>query len=234
MSLRLFAENNDGDIVEYTDRLRTDSLEVSQQAAEGATGESTIIIDDPDGDFYIRGHKPLYLIETAAEDDDWFGLIGLFYTWNRRFVRGNARTESGREVHIQVKDVNTLWTRRVQKGTDAKRPEETDISRIVDWASNTAEFVGGTGDSGFAVENRDYMFSDSPYPMSETDYTSQDSAGVVNDALQDSGKNAFLYPSPTVSEYVRIGMWYGRTERTDYCVHPQDQQLPVRHQPRDA
>ena len=193
------------------------TLEVTQHAEEGSVGESTIIIDDPDGDFYIRGHKPLYLVETAAEDDDWFGLVGLFYSWNRRFVRGNFRTESGREVHIQVKDVNTLWTRRVQKGTDAAREQETDIARIVDWLADTAEFVGGVGDDHFTVEDRTLMFSDSPYTMSETDYTSQDSAGVINDALQDSGKNAYLYPAPSASEYVRLGMWYGRTERSDFA-----------------
>lgn len=216
MSLHLYAENNDGDIVEVPGRLREDTLEVVQLAAEGAVGDSTIVLDDPDGDFYIRGHKPLYLVETAAIDDDWFGLIGIFYSWTRTFRRGNYRTDAGREVHISVKDVNTLWTRRVQKGGDAKREQETDVERIVDWLSNTAEFVGGTGDAGFAVEDRDFMFSDSPYQMSETDYTSQDSAGVINDALQDSGKNAYLFPSPTDSEYVRVGMWYGRSERTDF------------------
>jgi hypothetical protein len=216
MSLELWAENNDGDIVQVPGKLRADSLEVTQMAAEGAVAESLIILDDPEGEFYIRGHKPLYLIETDAEDDDWLGVIGIFYSWQRKFVRGAYRTESGREVHISVKDVNTLWTRRVQKGTDAKRPQETDIVRVTDWAIDTAEFVGGTGDSGFEVEDRDYVFTDSPYQMSETDYTSQDSAGVINDALQDSGKNAYLFPAPIDGEIVRVGMWYGRTERTDY------------------
>jgi hypothetical protein len=216
VSLHLYAENNDGDIVEVPGKLREDTLEVVQQAAEGAVGESTIVLDDPNGEFYMRGHKPLYLIETEATGDEWLGVIGVFFSWNRRFRRGNYRTDAGREVHISVKDVNTLWTRRVQKGTDAERPQETDVERITDWAINTPEFVGGFGSSGFAVEDRAYVFTDSPYQMDKTDYTSQDSAGVVNDALQDSGKNAFLYPSPITGEIVRVGMWYGRTEREDF------------------
>ena len=188
MSLLLYAENNDGDIVLVSDRLRADTLEVQQQAAEGAAGESTIILDDPDGDFYIRGHKPLYLVETDAEDDDWFGIIGVFFSWNRRIVRGNARTEAGREVHISVKDVNTLWTRRLQKGADAKRPAETDVARVT-WLRGTPEFTGG-----YDVDNSTYVFSDSPYNMDATDLTSNDSAGVINDLLQESGKNVVPVP----------------------------------------
>ena len=212
MTLLLYAENNDGDIVLVSDKLRADVLEVAQSAAEGSVSSSTIVLDDPDAEFYIRGLKPLYLVETDAEDDDWFGIIGVFFSFERTFRRGDHhRTEAGREVHIVVQDVNTLLSRRLQKGADAKRPQENDTTRIA-WLLTTPELAGG-----YDVANTDYVFSDSPVPMSETDYTSQDSSGVLNDALQDGGKNGFLFPSPTADDPLRLGMWYGRTERTDYA-----------------
>ena len=216
MSLRLYAENNDGDVVEYSARMKQDTLEVTTQAAEASVGASTIIIDDPGGTFYIRGLKPLYLVETDAITDTWFGVIGLYYAWNRVFMRGPYRTGAGREVHISVNDINTLLTRRLQKGTDAKRPQENDTTRVIDWLAQTAEVIGGQGDSGFAIEDFDYAFTDSPVPMDKTDYTAQDSAGVINDALQDSGKNSYLFNSPLADQAIRVGLWYGRTERTDY------------------
>lgn len=218
MSVHIFYENNDGDWVEAEDLLRADTLELSQRAEEASVGESSLVFDDPAGTFYVRGHKPMAVFESEASGDEWLGLIGLFYTWDRSWRRGDHRTAAGCEITISLKDVNTLLTRRVQKGNDAERPEETDIVRITDWLIDTTEVVGGSGDAGFGIEERSYVFTDSPYPMSATDYTSQDSAGVINDALQDSGKNAYIYPAPDDPDApIRVGMWYGRTEREDFA-----------------
>lgn len=215
MSIRVYYENNDGDWVEAVDLLRADTLEVTQQAEETTTGESSVVFDDPNGTFYVRGHKPMAFFETEAADDEWLGLIGLFYTWDRTWRRGDHRTETGAEIEIALKDVNTLLSRRVQKGTDAERPQETDITRITEWLIDTPEVVGG---DGLNIDERSYVFTDSPYQVSETSYVSQDSAGVINDALQDSGKNAFLYPAPDDPDApFRLGMWYGRTEREDFA-----------------
>jgi hypothetical protein len=217
MSLELYAENNAGTIVHVPSRLRADSLEVTIQAAEGSVGSSVIELDDPTGDFYMRGLKPLYFIETDAQADDWNGIIGPFYAWNRQVSRGEfSRTSNSRVWRVNVNDINTLLTRRLQKGGDAERRAETDVERM-DWLTNTAEVIGGGGDNGFSIEDFTYFFEDSPYPMDKTDYTGQDSTGVINDCLQDSGKNAFLFNSPTDDEPIRVGIWYGRTERSDFA-----------------
>jgi hypothetical protein len=216
VSLLLYAEDNDGDIVAYPSRVKKDTLEVTIQAAEASVGASVITIDDPGGDFYIRGLKPLYLIETDAEEDEWFGLVGIFHAWNRVFRRGPYRTGASREVDIHVNDVNTLMTRRLQKGTDAERPQENDTTRI-DWLAHTPEVIGGSGDTPEPViEDFDFLFTDSPVPMDKTSYLGQDSAGTLNDALQDSGKNGYIFASPIDGQIIRYGIWYGRTERTDY------------------
>lgn len=218
MSVFLYYTNSSGDLVLASDRVRLGTLELNMQATECAVGTSQIVVDDPDGDFYTPGHRPLYVVETEAWTDDFLGIIGVFWTWNRQVRRGPYRNGAGREVVINVKDLNTLLTMRVQKGADSERDQENDVERIVEWLSNTAEVIGGFGDNGFSIDEREFMFTDSPIQMSETDYTGQDSAGVINDALQDSGKTAWLYnrASAPSNMPIRVGMWYGHTDRTNF------------------
>lgn len=215
MSIELWYTNNDGDLVLASDRVRFATLELSMQAIECAVGESQIVIDDPEGNFYTPGHVPLYVVETEAWGDDFKGIIGVFWTWNRVVRRGPYRAGSGREVVISCKDLNTLLSMRVQKGTDAERDQENDVERM-EWLINTAEVIGGHGDFGFTIEETEFFFDDSPVQMSETDYTAQDSSGVINDALQDSSKQAYLYNRATGTQPIRVGIWYGHTDRSDF------------------
>jgi hypothetical protein len=219
MSLRLYIESARDVYTEETDRIRADTIQLNIKAAEGSVGSSAIEIDDPDADFYIAGLRGMYFIEEDATGDDWFGMIGPFYAWNREIRRGSFYNDAGRTWTVNVNDVNTLLTRRLQKGGDAKRPQETDVSRM-QWLIGTAEVIGGGGDAGFTIEDTDFLFTDSAIPMDKTDYTGQDSSGVLNDALQDSGKSGFLFAAPLEDELVRVGIWYGRTERTEFSsVH---------------
>ena len=217
MVLLMYYVNNDGDIVEGPNFLPSDTFEVTQSAAEASVGSSTITLTDKDALFYVRGHKLIYFVETDAADDELFGIIGPFYAGKRRWKRGpSERTGVARLLEIEIRDINTLLTRRVQRGSDAKRPAETDVERI-DWLINTAEVIGGSG-SAITIGDIAFVFSDSPTNMSESEYTGQDSAGVINDLLNQSGKNAFLFASPTAAdEPERVGIWYGRTERTEFA-----------------
>lgn len=217
MSLELYyTDPETGDFILASDRVRLAALEVTMMATECAVGSSSIIIDDPEGTFYTPGHRPLYLVETEATGDEFAGIIGVFWTWNRQSRRGPYTTGPSREVVVNVKDLNTLLTMRVQKGGDAERPEENDVERVIDWLIDTTEVIGGFGDNGFSIEEREFAFEDSPVLMSETDYTAQDSAGVINDALQDSAKTAWLYNRATDYQPIRVGIWYGHTDRTDF------------------
>lgn len=215
MSIELYYTNNDGDLVLATDRVRVPSLELTMMAEECAVGDSTIVIDDPDGDFYTPGLRPLYVVETEAVDDEFSGIIGVFWTWNRVCRRGPYRTGAAREVVVSVKDVNTLLTFRVQKGSDAEREQENDVERMT-WLIDTPEIIGGFGSNGFSIDEREFFFEDTTVTMSETSYVGQYGDGVINDALQDSSKNAYLYNRANGYQDIRIGIWYGRTERTEF------------------
>lgn len=218
MSLIVFAWDEDtAGFVEYPDRLRVDTLEVTIMAAECQAGSGEVALEDPTGDFYVAGLRPLFFRETEAQDDGYFGIIGPFWTEKRWEGRGDNRIGSQRRVRIALRDLNSLLSLRVQKGTDAERTAETDVARM-QWLVATAEVIGGFGDDGFTIEETTRLFTDGPVNMSESDYTGIYAEGVVNDCMQQSGANAYLYNAPThASEPIRVGIWYGRTERSDFA-----------------
>ena len=93
MPLQFWAVNNDGDLVQWTDRLPADTLEVTIHAEECTVGNSQVTIRDTDAEFNIRGHRLAYFIETDAIDDDWFGIIGPFFVNTRKVTRDLERME---------------------------------------------------------------------------------------------------------------------------------------------
>ena len=107
--------------------------------------------------------------------------------------------------------MNTLLARRVQKGADAERPQESDIDRL-EWLLSTPEATGG-----FEIDDTDFIFDDAEVTMSESNYRGVDSSQVVNDLFQQSGNNAYLFNAPTAPGEIRVGMWYGRDERPDFA-----------------
>lgn len=216
MSLAVWAEDNDGEIVEWPDKLRVSTLEVTINAEECSSGSSEVVLDDATADFYVRGLKPMYFVESEATGDDRFGIIGPFWTERRAVRRGNERTGSRREWGITVRDLNSLLTYRIQKGTDAERPDETDVERM-EWVIGTAEIIGGHGDHGFTIEETEFLFTDAPVDMGETSYVGVEGGSVINDCMQQSGANAYLYNAPNDYSPIRVGIWYGRTERSDFA-----------------
>ncbi len=214
MSLQFWAVNNDGDLVEWTDRLPADTLEVTIHAEECSVGNSQITIRDTDAGFNVRGHRLAYFVETDAVGDDWFGIIGPFFVNTRKVTRDLERMGAARTWTISLDDINTLLSRRVQKGADAEREEETDVARL-SWLIETAEVTGG-----HQIEDTTYIFTDAPVTMSESNYRGVESAQVVNDLFQQSGANAYLMNMPEAEHDIRVGMWYGRTEREEFSsVH---------------
>ena len=119
-------------------------------------------------------------------------------------------------MEVTLRDINSLLSLRIQKGVDAERDAETDVERV-DWLINTPEVIGGYGTHGYTIEDTAFFFTDAPVNMSESDYTGQYSAGVLDNAMQQSGSNAYLFPAPLEDEPLRIGIWYGKTERTEFA-----------------
>jgi hypothetical protein len=220
VSITVFAWNDysgsTGGLVQYDNRLRVATLEVTMMAEEFAAGSGVVELDDTTSDFYVYGFRPIYFVESAAVGDGFLGIIGPFWTEGRKWQRDNERTDIRRTVQISVRDINSLLNLRVQKGGDAQRDAETDVERGT-WLINTAEVIGGHGDNGYTIEETEFFFTDAPVNMSESDYTGQYSNGVLDDCMQQSGANGYLYSSPLEAEPLRIGIWYGRTERSEFA-----------------
>ena len=164
-------------------RVRTNTLEVTSNAEEGSVATSSIVIDDPLGDFDIIGHRNFAIREmSVAVGSNSYIFVGA--TADRKVRRGpSGRVGVGREWEVSLVDINTFLERRVMVGLDNNRPAETDIARL-QWLLTTAEgsFIGDTR----------YFNTSGGVAMDACDYRGQSFKSVIDDCAQQSGKNYFL------------------------------------------
>lgn len=194
MTIRVWFRNDAGDIEEITDGLDVTTLEVSENAEEGTVAISRVTLDDPDMALAISGHRVFYI-----EEDEVYGAepaIFRGFTADRTYSRGQHPL--GREIQVQVTDVNTVWQRRVMVGADCKRPAETDVARM-QWLITTAE-------AGL-IDDDTYLSTDGPVNMDACDYRGQMMGSVADDCAQASGKNWFLFFDGVAGAGTTI--WYG-------------------------
>jgi hypothetical protein len=199
------------DYEDITDRVRTHQLDVVQGAEEGKVPISTITIDDPDGDYEIKGYRRIAIYETAGTA----GVDQLSYNGfivDRKIIRGPYRTGAGRQWVCSVVDTNCLLEFRLMTGEDANRPAETDIERL-DWLLAESEMN--------RIPNHDYYSTTDPVNMSKSDYRGMRAVDVINDCAQQSGKNYFAFctddtPSPIPDAPGKTTFWYDWADSAAY------------------
>jgi hypothetical protein len=216
VTLRYYYRDNDGDIVEITDRIRRGGLEASYQAEEGAVGTWELEVDDPDGTFNVRGYRIVYAQEDEALADDQHGVVWVGYTGERYISRLGTdspakRTEDGRTWRIQLHDLNTRLSWRINVGNDCDRPAETDLARIA-WLMGTNEMGSWLDDDDTYIDTGDAV------DMDEVDYTGQAILDVADDCAQQSGRNYGLLweYSGDPADPVAIKLWYKFGTDSDY------------------
>lgn len=208
MSLRFFYRENTGDVIEVIDGIDwPDGFSVQHCAEEGRVGQGTITVRDPEGVYNFSGMRTCYLVEDSIPDSDdviiWRG-----YVWTQHIKRDRSdRTGVSRTWQLDVVDQNSILARRFQIGSDAKRPQETDVHRV-QWLVDTAE--AGTFD-----DTTTYLHTDRPTSMNATDYNNQANLSVLDDCAQSSGKN---YWADYFNDVAGIGIWYGHAGEPDYVA----------------
>lgn len=207
---RYFYRNNDGDIVDISDRVQVGWTEnpgtagLQTRAEEGSVATSTITIDDPEGTFEINGHRLFYVTETECGGDAYGGVVWAGYTWIRTYSRGGRYlTGPGRIIEVQLNDLNTIFERRIQAGAENDRPAETDVERIA-WLLTTNEAA--------LIDDDQYFSTDQPFNMDAADYRGQGFRNILDDCSQQSGKNWFLWASAA-----GFSLWYGPRGTTDFA-----------------
>jgi hypothetical protein len=193
VSFRYWYKNDDGDLVEFTDRVQVGWAEnpgtsgLTMNAEEGTLGVCDIRVEDPDGDWdFPRGHRYVLVIEDQAEYDDFGGVIYKGYTNTRTFERDLMRTGAARIINMNLQDINIVFDRRIMAGSENNRPAETDVERIA-WLLTTNEAA--------LIDDDFYFSTDQPVDMDAVDYRGQSFRQIVSDCSLQSGKNWYLWPS---------------------------------------
>ena len=186
----------------YVDKV---GWEVRSAAEEGTTAIATMVFADPAMDLDIVGHRRYLVVEDESDSADdvlWAG-----YTAEQEIGRlgGDNRQPLGRAWSVSISDENTVWQRRIMRGSDCKRPDETDVERM-QWLLSTTE-------AGFFDDVTSYVSTADPVDMDACDYRNQMFNGIADDCAQQSGKNWFALRlgAGTASE---LCAWYG--DGTDY------------------
>ncbi len=170
-----------GTVYDITDRINlTDgAFSVTENAEELTVGASTLVIDDPDGDFDIPGHSYIRVTETECPDEKviWAGFVTIRHVKRATgFLTGAQRTWTG-----NLDDVNTVIARRIlSEANDADRPAETDVERI-QWLF----------DEGFLGVLDTYFSTANPVAMDAANLVGMGVYDAVNDCMLQSGKNSF-------------------------------------------
>jgi len=194
---------DDLDVRDMTDRLDLSAANVTltENAEELTVGSSTMVLDDPLGDWNIAGHAYVRVTETEADDTIvWAGFATI-----REISRGEyGPTEAARQWALTLDDVNTVIARRILTDSEWNRPAETDVERIQ--ALFDADFLG-PDDSFFST--------DSPVDLDAADCRGMTVYDVVNDCMQQSGKNSYQQdiedgtpPDPYGSDGYTGTTWY--------------------------
>lgn len=212
MSLEYYYRLPDGELGTVTDlnddRVRLYTLDVTANAEEGSIGVSEVTLDDPEGDLTIPGHRVFGTLETALGSN---GFVHVGYTGERKVNRGPYRIGPGRQWKVQLTDINTVLDRRLMVGSDAKRPAETDVQRVL-WLEATNE--------GDLIDDTRYLSTGSPVDMDAADYRGQSFKDVLDDCAQQSGKNYFLtyFPDTATSDdpWGAFGLWYDFSASSNY------------------
>jgi hypothetical protein len=209
MSLHYYFRNADGDLEEITHRMRKYALTVTERAEEGQPASSTVLIDDPDGDFEIVGHRIFGIIEdeVPGENKTIFG----GYTYDQTIRRGDThRTGAAREWEVRLVDVNTVLSRRMltEDDDDADRPAETDIERL-EWliSIHATELIDDTR----------YLDSTLPVDMDAVNYDDQMVDDVTRQLTRTSLKNLYITyftdgPDPNTDTVFSLVYMYDSSE----------------------
>lgn len=185
-NVEFYQRTNDGHIALITDRIERTNLELVTHAEEGDAAECSLLIKDVDSSFAIRGWRKVYAVhpDINASTDMSAGVVWVGYTGPREIRRDEgARIATQRWIDMNMVDLNTVLTRRLMLGDDAKRPAETDLERIA-WLLGTSE--------ASLIDDDTYVSTTGGVAMDKADLRKQTVAQIIDDCAQQSGKNWFV------------------------------------------
>jgi len=209
MTLHHYYRETDGSLVDmsaYAPRYIT----TQSRAEESAVGSWSVVLDDPDGELDLAGHRQWFIEDDASESEDdiiWGGFTGA-QTIAR--MQGDAHRVVGplaRVIQVELYDANSYLARIVMKGSDTERPAETDVERMT-WLLSTDE-ADAIGDV------TTYFGSAGPVNMDAASYRGTYFGQIIGDCAEQSGKNHFAFFQKVGASRI-LTIWYARDFRDIY------------------
>lgn len=166
--------------------VRIESVELVDTAENGNVGVSRFTIDDTAGTLATVGHKTI----TVEEDDCATTLTAKGFVGTRTITRGTHKTLAGRDIQVEMRDLNELLNRRIFHVT-GNRPRESIGDRLT-WILGSSHLSGLVADNGFV----DYPST----MMDKNDYRTMKPGDVLADCATRLNYNYFVYPDPTTGD----------------------------------
>lgn len=162
-------------------RVRSKTVQLVQSAELGQVGTGRLTVNDKAGTKEIVGQKDFAVDEDACPDPITYrGFVG-----DREYSRGAEAQGPGREIDVELDDLNAMLGFRGIISADRKRPRETVADR-------GAWLLGSGYVTGLFVDNGRCDFTDERF-MDKADYTDQFPGDVLADmALAQGGVNYYI------------------------------------------
>lgn len=210
MSIHAAFRGPDGHLLDVSTRVGKFQVDVTENAEEMDSAQSTIVLDDPLGDLVLNGFRIFTLWEDEVPGPDKHFYVG--YVGQKRIKRGKYRTGVKRIWEVDLHDINSIFSRRVLLDADANRPAELDYERVRWW--NQSHY-------GSLIDDSRYLFEEDGVPMDACDYRLQDSDSLLRDCMRAGGKNLYAsYSADLFSDadnpWGNFWLWFGRAEREEY------------------
>lgn len=172
------------------------------QGAEGADPSyGGLLVEDPDADLELRGHRPFIVEESACSQPR------LFTGWTTERGIGRAVEEGlfvgpdARAHDLTLIDLNALFSFRTISGSDGNRPEETIDARLA-WILGS-DYLAGLIESGYLLS--------SSIVMDAADYREQYPAAVLDDVASFWSGAAIYFAYWDTAASV-AALWFGRID----------------------
>lgn len=164
-------------------RLRDEGEGYVTAAELGSIGTGGVLIDDPNGDLTINGWQSFTIDDTGAGS---YQRVFTGYIVDRQISRGSRfRTAAGRVHSCTVLDQNALLRVHVLRANAAKRPAETDVTRVA-WLLTSEALSGLVTDEGLVSASNagSFLASDTRRRFADD---------VLNEMAPSAVKNFFVY-----------------------------------------
>lgn len=182
-------------------RLGPTGFSLTEAAESGTYAMSQVRVDDPEGELSIVGHKPFRAIETACA---WQSMFRGWFA-DRDVSRDDGLlTGAARVWDCTVIDSNGALQFEVVRGSDRKRPKETDTQRIA--------WLLGSSHKGPVLDDDAHVLG-YDVDLDKADYTGMTMADVLADCASASGANYFCAYDDDLGGYV---LHYYRPTRAHY------------------